>query len=102
MMVWDKFIETSKGLQKENKEGTCFATLTKENDYWVYEVGLYHGKFLGENIKPFLSSPENFLIFKQGCKEMARLLEIYIDMDDNNSIDTSVKPFGKLTYEKTH
>tara|TARA_B100001079_G_C16057246_1_gene359761 strand:- start:102 stop:446 length:345 start_codon:yes stop_codon:yes gene_type:complete len=94
-----KFFVRLKVMGVHNEEGTCFAKLEKKDDFWVYTTGLYNGKFVGENIKPHRPSLENYELFNRGCKEMARLLEIYIDTDDKNAIPINEKPFGKLTFD---
>jgi hypothetical protein len=94
-----KFFVRLKVMGIHNKEDTCYATLEKKDDYWVYIIGLNKGKFVGENIKPHRPSLENYELFNRGSKEMARLLEIYIDTDDIKAIPTDTRPFGKLTLD---
>ena len=94
-----KFFVRLKVMGIHNKEGTCYATLEKKDDCWVYTIGLNKGKFVGENIKPHRPSLENYKLFNQGSKEMARLLEIYIDTDNLKAILTDTRPFGKLTFD---
>jgi len=94
-----KFFVRLKVMGIYNKEETCFATLEKKDDCWVYTIALIEGKFLAENIKPHRPSLEDYELFNQGSKEMARLLEIYIDTDDLKAIPTDTRPFGKLTFD---
>ena len=94
-----KFFDRLKVIEIYNKEETCFASLEKKDDYWVYTIGLNEGKFIAENIKQHRPSLKDYKLFNQGSKEMARLLEIYIDTDDLKAIPNATRPFGKLTFD---
>jgi len=81
-----------------NDEGTCIASLKKHEDNFLYELTwLEDDKYIGAYIKPFKATMENILIFNNGCKIMAELLEIYIDTNDLSKVLNNSMPFGRLT-----
>lgn len=82
-----------------NPSATCIASLEKKEDYWVYILEhLPSGKYIGENINPFKPSLENYNTFNKGCKELAKMLELYIDADDLSVVPMDAKPFDNLTF----
>jgi len=87
-------------LKIANPSATCIASLEKKEDYWVYLLEHFpSGKHIGENIKPFKPSFENYNKFNNGCKELAKILEMYIDADDLSVVSMDAKPFSDLTFD---
>ncbi|WPE17132.1 hypothetical protein R5P06_03470 [Candidatus Thioglobus autotrophicus] len=87
-------------LKIANPDATCVASLEKKGAYWVYTLEhLPSGKYLGDNIKPFKPSFENYNKFNNGCKELAKMLEMYIDADDLSVVSMDAKPFSDLTFD---
>ena len=94
-----KFFVRLKVLKIANPDATCMATLEKEEEHWVYVLEhLSSGKYVGDNLKPFKPSLENYVKFNDGCKELAKMLELYIDADDLSVLSMDAKPFGDLTF----
>ena len=58
-----KFFVRLKVIEIYNKEETCFASLEKKDDYWVYTIALNEGKFISENIKPHRPSLEDYKLY---------------------------------------
>ena len=84
-----------------NDEATCFAELTKENGCFLYKLTwLKDGKFIGDYIKPFRATKENIEIFNDGCKILAKRLEVYIDTNDVNKVPNDFPAFKNLTEYK--
>ena len=91
------FLVKAKERTIANDDATCFATLTKEPDRYVYKlIWLKDGRYLGEYIKPFKASQENVDIFNKGCKAIAELLTIYLDTNDLSKVPMDTEPFGIL------
>ena len=55
-------------------DGKCIASLSKENDYYKYELVWEDGRNIGEHVKIFKANQENCDQFNKGCVEMARTL----------------------------
>lgn len=95
-----KFFVQLGTLKIANPDMTCVASLEKKEDYWVYLLEhLPSGKYLGENVKSFKPSFENYNKFNKGCKELANMLEMYIDADDLSVVSMDAKPFSDLTFD---
>jgi hypothetical protein len=95
-----KFYISLKEFVISNDEGTCIAVLKKETeDKWSYELQWKNGKYIGEFIKPFKPTAENIKKFNEGCKELAKLFEKYIDIGDEYFSSEKYRPFGDMTYE---
>ena len=87
-------------LKIANSDMTCVASLEKKEDYWVYLLEhLPSGKHIGDIIKPFKPSFANYNKFNNGCKELAKMLEMYIDADDLSVLSMDSKPFLDLTFD---
>jgi len=92
-----RFFERRRIVQTWNSDQTCTASLEKKESHWVYLLES-HKKYIGEKIKPFEPSLENLNKFNNGCKELAKLLELYIDANDKSVLPLDAKPFGDLTF----
>jgi hypothetical protein len=84
-----------------NDDATCFATLKKLDDCFLFKlIWLEDGKFVGDYIMPFKATPENIATFNEGCRILAQRLEVYIDTNDVNSTPNPFPAFGDLTMYK--
>jgi hypothetical protein len=94
----EKFLVGSKERTCVNKDASCFATLEKIDGCFFYKLTwLKDGKFIGDYVKPFSSTPDNIAIFNDGCKILAQRLEVYIDTNDVNKVPNDFPAFQKLT-----
>jgi hypothetical protein len=84
-----------------NNEATCFASLEKIDDCFLYKLTwLEDGKFIGDYVKPFRATIENIETFNKGCKILAQRMEIYIDTNDVNKVPDDFPAFRDLTHEE--
>ncbi len=99
-----EYIRFLVGLKKRfiaNKEGTCMATLEKQEGCFLYLLTWERdGKYIGDYVKPFRATKENIKTFNEGCKILAKRLEIFIDTNDANKIPDDFPAFGHLTVIK--
>jgi hypothetical protein len=95
-----KFLDTLKNRTLANNNGTCYAELSKENDYFLYILTWRaDGKFIGDYIKRFEPTTNNINIFNEGCNILAERLAIYIHTNNVNLVP-STPAFGDLTMIK--
>lgn len=95
-----KFFVQLKELRIASIDGNSIAILQKSaGDKWTYQLDWMDGKFIGEHLKPFKPSIENIKKFNNGCKEIAKLFEVYIDTGDITIIENNPSPFGDMVYE---
>lgn len=84
-----------------NEDGTCFATLEKIDDCFLFKlIWIKDGKFIGDYVKPFKATKENIEKFNNGCKILAKRLEVFIDTNDENKIPNDFPAFKDLTEHK--
>ena len=92
------FLVSSKERTIANDDATCFATIEKIEDCYLYKLTwIKDGKFIGDYVKPFRATKENIEIFNQGCKILAERLEIYIETDEAGKVPNNFPAFGELT-----
>lgn len=95
-----RFFVQLKVLKIANEDGSCIASLEKSTDSkWTYMLEWKDGKYAGEYINPFKPSKENIEKFNSGCRELAKLLEMYIETGDVSVVTNAPPPFGDMVYE---
>jgi len=94
-----KFLSSQKSLSIANNDGTCMATLSKENNRFMYRLDwVKDGKYIGDYVIPFSATQENIEIFNQGCKVIAERLALYIKTNKAKTVPINPPAFGNLTY----
>ena len=97
-----KFLVTLKERIIANDEGSCFASLKKEDGHFIYILTWQKdGKFLGDYIKQFTGTEENISIFNSGCKIISDRLSIYIESNKIELVPEIPPAFGILTHIKS-
>ena len=95
----ERFVLSLKETGKATPDGGCMAFLKKERpDRWTYTLTLTNGPHIGEYVKPFSPTPEQLVVFNEGCREMARRLRIYLATRDVRRVPSKPPAFGPLTY----
>lgn len=82
--------------------GDCIALLKKDGpDRWSYTLEVLGKAFVGDYLKPFEPSRQNYDTFNEGCREVARRLRVYLETMDLSLVPTDPPAFGPLTYVET-
>lgn len=94
-----RFLLHLKDMSKTNKEGTCIAALTKEDDRFKYVLSWQGGEYVGDYIIPFRASFSNVKLINNGCAKIAETLEAFLDGEiSSDEIEQDHRPFGELTW----
>lgn len=95
------FLVSKKQLTREIEDGTILADLKKEDDCFLFILTwMQDGRFVGDYVKPFQATPDNILIFNNGCNILAERLRIYVETNDVSKVPSIPPAFGILTHIK--
>lgn len=83
---------------KASEDAKCIAMLEKTEDGYYKYVLSYEDKYIGDYVKYFKPTLENFKKFNEGCKILAERLEILIETNDLSKVPENPPAFGDLTH----
>lgn len=81
-------------------DGAYIASLTKDRpDQWLYKLQHRDTDFyMGEHVKPFDPTDENVALFNEGCAEMTRRYQAYMERGHDGLVPGAPPAFGSLAH----